>query len=72
MKPPFKRYRIMKLKDGLEKSSRDPWYDLAEGGYLDPHKMCVNKDDADRVVKAVKTVQEFISSCEDQIEDFLM
>ncbi len=61
----------MKIKKGLQISSSDPYYDLAEGGYLDPHKICENSEDAIKVVDAVEVVQDFLKSCEEQIEDFL-
>ena len=60
----------MKIKKGLEISSSDFWYDLTDGGYLNPHEICENKEDADKVVEAIKIVQEFQSSCVESIEEF--
>lgn len=60
----------MKIKSGLEVSTDDFWYDLTSGGYLNPHEICENKDDADRVVAAIKVIEEFRASCEGQIEGF--
>ena len=61
----------MKLKKDLENSTSDFWYDLTKGGYLDPEEMCENKEDAEKVRKAIEIVEEFERSCEEQIEGFL-
>lgn len=61
----------MKLKNNLQDSSSDFWYDLTDGGYLDPNKMCASKEDAKKVIDAIKVVKEFQDSCEEQIEDFV-
>lgn len=60
----------MKLKPNLANSTSDFWYDLVDGGYLNPHEMCEKKEDADRVAEAIKVLSEFKDACEDQIEDF--
>ena len=61
----------MKIKKELQISSSDPYYDLSEGGYLNPDEICENSEDATRVKEAVKVIQDFLGSCEEQIEDFL-
>jgi len=61
----------MQLKKGLKISTSEPWYDLTDGGYLNPEKMLVKKEDAKRVKDAVEVIQEFFASCEEQIKDFL-
>lgn len=61
----------MKLKKGLQHSSSEPYYDLSEGGYLKPEVMCENTEDANKVIEAVEIVQDFLESCEEQIEGFL-
>lgn len=61
----------MKINKNCEASTGDFWYDLAYGGYLDPTKICVEKEDADRVIAAIKILKEFHDSCEKQIEDFI-
>jgi hypothetical protein len=60
----------MKIKKGLEISTGDFWYDLTDGGYLDPDEICADKSDAHRVKEAIAVIQDFQSSCEEQIEDF--
>lgn len=60
----------MKIKKGLEVSSSDFWYDLTDGGYLDPVKICANKEDAEKVIEAIKIIKDFEKSCDEQIEDF--
>jgi len=63
----------MKIKENLQEvQTADFWYDLSKGGYLDPEKLCENEDDAKKVREAIKVVEEFESSCEEQIEDFLL
>ena len=62
----------MKLKKGLENSSSDPWYDLSAGGYLKPEEMCENPEDAKKVNEAVEIIEDFLKSCEEQIEGFLL
>ncbi len=61
----------MKLKKGLQVSSDDPWYDLSDGGYLNPREMCESPEDAQRVIDAIAVVEDFIESCRIQIEDFI-
>lgn len=61
----------MKLKKGLNNSTSDFWYDLTDGGYLDPMVMCKNKADAQKVLDAIIVIKDFQSSCEEQIEDFM-
>lgn len=61
----------MKIKKGLKISSGDFWYDLTDGGYLNPRKICANAEDADKVNAAIQVIRDFQQSCEDQIEDFV-
>jgi len=61
----------MKIKKGLDVHSGDFWYDLADGGYLDPAKICADKKDAAEVKKAIEVIKDFQTSCEEQIEEFV-
>lgn len=61
----------MEIKDGLNVSTAEFWYDLSKGGYLKPKEICEKEEDAQRVIKAVKVIEDFESSCEEQIEDFI-
>ena len=61
----------MKIKKGLDVSSGDFWYDLTDGGYLDPVKICEHSDDAERVLAAVSILTDFKDSCEREIEGFI-
>ncbi len=61
----------MKLKEGLTNSTQDFWYDLTDGGYLDPEEMCANSKDAERVIEAIAVIKEFQEACEEQIENFI-
>lgn len=62
---------MFKIKKGLEISSGDFWYDVTDGGYLDPKEICTNKKDAEKIIAAIDIVKEFQQSCEEQIEDFI-
>jgi hypothetical protein len=61
----------MKIKKGLVISTSDFWYDLTEGGYLNPQEICADPKDANKVEKAIKIIKDFQISCEEQIEDFV-
>ena len=60
----------MKIKEGLEVCSSDPWYDLEEG-YLKPEEICQNEEDVKRVKEAIEILIDFFDSCDEQIEGFL-
>ena len=60
----------MDIKTGLDVSSGDFWYDLTDGGYLDPDEICAKKEDAEKVKKAIEVIRDFQNSCEEQIEGF--
>jgi hypothetical protein len=49
----------------------DFWYDLTDGGYLNPDEICVDKKDAERIKNAISVLKEFYDSCEEQIEGFI-
>ncbi len=61
----------MDIKKGLEVSTEDFWYDLTKGGYLKPDEICANKKDAQKVKEAVAIIEDFETSCEEQIENFI-
>lgn len=61
----------MKIKKGIEVSTQDFWYDLTDGGYLEPDEICDNQEDADKVKKAIAVIIDFQASCEEQIEGFI-
>lgn len=61
----------MKIKDGCTASSDDFWYDLTDGGYLNPAEILEDQDDIDRVNDAIDVLLEFRNSCEEQIENFI-
>jgi hypothetical protein len=62
----------MELKKGLTNSSSDPWYDVSDGGYLNPEVMCADPVVGKQVADAVALVREFLQACNDQIEGFEM
>jgi len=61
----------MKVKKGLEISTSEFWYDLTDGGYLKPEEICENEEDAKKVIEAIKIIEDFRDSCEEQIEGFI-
>lgn len=61
----------MKIKTGLDINSQDFFYDLTNGGYLDPFDICENIEDAERVYKSIKILVEFRDSIRESYEDFL-
>lgn len=62
----------MKIRKNLKDvSTSDFWYDLTDGGYLDPAKILVDKEDIEKVNQAIAVLKEFYESCEEQIEDFI-
>jgi len=61
----------MKIKKGLKISTAEFWYDLTDGGYLKPDKICALKEDAKKVKEAIATLKDFEDSCKDQIKGFV-
>ena len=61
----------MKIKKGLEVSASDFWYDLTDGGQLNPRDICEKEEDAKKVEEAINIVKDFQNSCEEQIEGFI-
>ena len=60
----------MKIKEGCKVSTSDFWYDITDGGYLNPDEMLENPEDAKRVKDAIAVLEEFEGSCIEQIEWF--
>jgi len=56
----------MKFKDGAKIETSEFWYDLIEGGYIDPEKVLENEDDAKRVRFAIQVLTEFYDEAEEQ------
>jgi hypothetical protein len=61
----------MKIKEGCVASTGDFWYDLTDGGYLDPEEICAHEEDAKRVREAIAVIKDFEDSCTEQIEGFI-
>lgn len=60
----------MKIKEGLEISSSDFFYDLFYGGYLEPTDICKNLKDAKAVNNAIVLINEFRDSIEADYPEF--
>ena len=58
----------MKLRKNAKIETGEFWYDLFEGGYIDPKKILVNDEDIDKVINAIEVVQDFRRACEEIIE----
>lgn len=58
------------VKDGVEVSTDDFWYDLTNGGYISPEQILVNQKTAEKVNDAILTIMAFKEACEEQIEGF--
>ncbi len=63
--------RFFPLKKNLDLSTDDFWYDLTDGGYIKPEEMCKNIIDSIPILNAIKIIEEFKRSCEEQIEGFI-
>ena len=61
----------MKIKQGLEISTDDFWYDLTDGGYLKPEEILENQSEILVVKDAIEVLKNFQNSCEEQIEGFV-
>jgi hypothetical protein len=61
----------MKIKEGLEIFTTDFWYDLVDGGYLRLKDILESPVEVNKVEAAIETLQDFLDSCEEQIEGFL-
>ena len=44
----------------------DPYYDLTDGGYINPEELLENKEDADKVNEAIRLVEQFLQEAQDQ------
>lgn len=60
----------MKIKEGVEVSTSEFWYDVTNG-YLKPEAMLESTGDIDRVYDAIAVLMDFEQSCEEQIEGFI-
>lgn len=60
----------MKIKENCSVSTSDFWYDLTDGGYLNPEEILEDEKDVKAVNDAIKVLMNFKESCGDQIEEF--
>lgn len=66
----------MQIKNEKYKDLRldcDFWYDLTDGGYIDPNELLDQPTDATKVMAAIAVVREFQevyeAACEEVLED---
>lgn len=62
----------MKIKEDLEISTSEFWYDISKGGYIKPEEILVDPEMAKRVKDAVALVGAFEAACKEQIDGFEM
>lgn len=55
-------YKVKKKKDV---ATSDFWYDLFEGGYLDPVELLKKQEDVDEVLKAMEVLLTYRKSLEE-------
>ena len=60
----------MEIKKRLKLSSSEFFYDLFDGGYLDPTKICKDKVDAEKVQESIEIINEFRASIEETYPNF--
>lgn len=60
----------MKLKENLEFGSDDFWYDVFEGGYIDPSDILTETEDIIKVEEAIEVMQAFKDACETVMEEY--
>lgn len=46
--------------------TNDLYYDLFEGGYINPEDLLENKEEADKVKQAILTINEFLDGAIDK------
>lgn len=63
--------KMIKIKKGVKILTDDFWYDLTKGGYIKAIEICENIKDAKKIEEAIKIIEDFENSCEEQIEGFL-
>jgi len=59
----------MKLKDDVTFTTSDFWYDVFEGGYINPSNYLANADDIKAVQDATNILEEFKDSLEPIMEE---
>ena len=60
----------MKIKEGVEVSTSEFWYDVTNG-YLKPEAILESTGAIIKVHDAIATLMDFEQSCEEQIEGFI-
>lgn len=60
----------MKLKENLDISTDDFFYDLFDGGYLNPERLLEDENDIKKIKDAIETISEFRDLLEENIENF--
>lgn len=59
----------MKIKEGLDFNTSDFWYDLFEGGYIEPEDFCIDIEDAKKLDYAIVLLSEFREAIEQSYPD---
>jgi hypothetical protein len=56
----------MKFIKGSQISTSEFWYDLFDGGYIDPENLLESEEDVKQVRRAMQVLQQFYNEAEEQ------
>ncbi len=56
----------MKFKKGIKIETDSFWYDLFEGGYIDPSDILPKGEDLEKVKEAIKVLENFFDELTEQ------
>ncbi len=56
----------MKFKKKVKVETDDFYYDLFSGGYINPKKLLIKSEDADKIIAAIAVIKEFESELQKQ------
>ena len=54
-----------KFNENVKVTSSELWYDLTDGGYIDPDRMLLDSSQAAKVNKAIELIEDFLQSAVD-------
>lgn len=57
-----------KFKEDIKVYTDDFWYDLTLGGYLVPEKILTDKEQINKLIDAIRTIESFEKAIEERME----